>query len=857
MVDRPLERLAALFEELETLPSEEARQAFLERLAKVEPGVVRQLAALQKSHRQVESLPEELGGAFLEFARTLQGEGDPIHAEQQLMELLRHTQPTSDPEPAIADLRGYALHSLVSVSPTSFVFRARDRQLDRQVAIKFLSPHLASAPVHAKQFIDEARLASQISHPGVVKIFHVASPDEMPLVFFVMEWIDGPTLQQCLEPPNASIIQQRQQRVDQLIEAVEAIHRKQVIHRDLKPSNILLDRDQDRLVIIDFWLAIDPLHSSKPLDPAGTLPFMSPEQLQGQPLTAQSDLFSLGLIVAMLLGLRHPFGSDHAAEVAQGILSQKPRFDPLPPGIDPSLIEVLQRALAKDPSQRYGSAIEFGKAVRRVFPSMVTPVGRLPSSSQQRAWALPATLIGALLITLPWLLLRPAAIQSPQSLKGRNAEPSGAERARVLEQDGNTVSRGDTTVAASGEWIDANTFRMANGVELIHFPAPIQLLANAKSPPPIDERGPLKRLFFTHGDKEFLIGRSLVTQRQYLATLGELPAAMKGVPPDLDAPVRSVTYEEIEQFLRICNRDQTDQPLFQISWDFDLLFAAYVYPLLTGQATHEDLSRFASRPNPSHLDPIPIPDRSHAIQGVFGRYWEWTHRELRKPVQMNGAVDFSNSGEQLSRRQKVVIGSSQSHGFDHLFDCYYGINDHFQEMQGLQLHLETDQQTAYLRPSQLGERGYFRSRYQWDRPVRKARLGLNLHSFLDQASMGVRARVRSEAADPPLDQQPWREICSHHGIHQRIDQIDITEILQGAVEAELEYWLQADALPLHYLQFARSYPTPSSLPYLHLEIDFGPTDTPWIEQRIVPSNYHSPSLGFRLLQQWPVGKRKR
>jgi hypothetical protein len=123
--------------------------------------------------------------------------------------------------------------------------------------------------------------------------------------------------------------------------------------------------------------------------------------------------------------------------------------------------------------------------------------------------------------------------------------------------------------------------------------------------------------------------------------------------------------------------------------------------LLTGQATHEDLSRFASPPNPSHLDPIPIADRSHAIQGVFGRYWEWTHRELRKPVQMNGAVDFSNSGEQLSRRQKVVIGSSQSHGFDHLFDCYYGINDHFQEMQGLQLHLETDQQTAYLNSKPL------------------------------------------------------------------------------------------------------------------------------------------------------------
>jgi hypothetical protein len=213
-----MEELADLFDELMRLESESQRHAFLLRLAESRPELAQSLRRLAGHASISEQLPEILRSSFEQVAdQEGATESAPWDAELQLMELLSHCQPTTDPEPAIADLRGYDLHALVSVSSNSFVFRARDRRLDRQVAIKFLSPHLAKDATGAQAFINEAKLASQVTHPGVVKIFHISSPEEMPLVFFVMEWIEGPSLQQCLEERSPTILEQPERRLDQLI----------------------------------------------------------------------------------------------------------------------------------------------------------------------------------------------------------------------------------------------------------------------------------------------------------------------------------------------------------------------------------------------------------------------------------------------------------------------------------------------------------------------------------------------------------------------------------------------------------------------------------------------------------------
>src|SRR5689334_18661784 len=189
------------------------------------------------------------------------------------------------------------------------VYRARDLRLGREIAIKVLPAEVASFPDRLARFEREARTVAGLNHPNIVTLFSVE--DEDGIRFLTMELVEGQTLSTLVSPGGLPLPKLLELAVP-LTDALVAAHEKGVIHRDLKPGNVMVSRE-GRVKVLDFGLAkmMDggsntapgtmTVTSGGPLstdeDVVGTIPYMSPEQLRGEPIDARSDLFSLGVIL--------------------------------------------------------------------------------------------------------------------------------------------------------------------------------------------------------------------------------------------------------------------------------------------------------------------------------------------------------------------------------------------------------------------------------------------------------------------------------------------------------------------------------------------------------------------------------
>jgi len=232
------------------------------------------------------------------------------------------------------------------------VYEADDTGLARKVAIKLL-PSLASATGEARaQFEREAKAAASLSHTNVITVHDVGEYQQRP--FFAMEYVEGePLADRIARGPLPS-----EEVVDitlQMCRGLAAAHKSGLAHRDLKPSNLLIDND-GRVKILDFGLAsMRDVRGSTADDPrSGTVAYMSPEQLNGEEVTAQSDLFSLGIVMYEMLTGRRPFQGDYEASLVYSIVNDTP--EPLRnhhPDISEHLEAVVLRLLEKDRSARY------------------------------------------------------------------------------------------------------------------------------------------------------------------------------------------------------------------------------------------------------------------------------------------------------------------------------------------------------------------------------------------------------------------------------------------------------------------------------------------------------------------------
>jgi predicted Ser/Thr protein kinase len=254
------------------------------------------------------------------------------------------------------------------------VWEAYDELLGRSVAVKVLAAHLSEDDRARKRFQREARAAAGLSsHPHVVTIYDVGEHDGR--VFMVMELMRGGTVADRLREGRAIADETALRWLREAASALDAAHDEGIVHRDIKPGNLLLD-DRDRLAMADFGIARlameDQLTATGQV--LGTASYISPEQAVGEPATPASDRYALAVVAFELLTGSRPFQAEHFAAQARAHVEDQPPLaserDPsLPKGVD----AVLDRGMAKEPSERWGSARDMVDALDRAMSGQRPP----------------------------------------------------------------------------------------------------------------------------------------------------------------------------------------------------------------------------------------------------------------------------------------------------------------------------------------------------------------------------------------------------------------------------------------------------------------------------------------------------
>ncbi len=245
---------------------------------------------------------------------------------------------------------------------TSRVDKARDTVLGRIVALKTLV-HSFGAPTEQKQFLREAQIVSQLSHPAIVNLYDVGIEDGN-VAYLVMEYVPGKTLQQVLaESTDPMPIPRACAWISDLAGALHRAHRSGVIHGDIKPANILVTED-GKVKLSDFGIARFATQVSGSGKMMGTPAYLSPEQILGEPQNTRSDLFSLGIVLYQMVTGVAPFDGSSVSAVCAQIL----QAEPVPPSqrnpaVSPELDRIILRCLAKTSADRYPSADAFATSL--------------------------------------------------------------------------------------------------------------------------------------------------------------------------------------------------------------------------------------------------------------------------------------------------------------------------------------------------------------------------------------------------------------------------------------------------------------------------------------------------------------
>ena len=245
------------------------------------------------------------------------------------------------------------------------VYSAFDEQLQRHVALKTLPPHLAADAQVRSRFLREARTAAALSHPNIVPIYSAAERDGV--VYFAMGFVDGESLAERIAREGPLQFDTVRPLLDELASALGFAHAHGIVHRDVKAENVLLDRKSGRAMVTDFGIA--RVAETQPLTATGTVlgtvHYMSPEQVSGDPLDGRSDLYSLGVLTFFALTGRFPFERNTAsAVVVAHVNAPPPRLRDVLPNCPPTLDALVARLLAKSPSDRFPDAEALRSAVR-------------------------------------------------------------------------------------------------------------------------------------------------------------------------------------------------------------------------------------------------------------------------------------------------------------------------------------------------------------------------------------------------------------------------------------------------------------------------------------------------------------
>ncbi|MDP9267070.1 MAG: protein kinase [Acidobacteriota bacterium] len=301
----------------------------------------------------------------------------------------------------------YEIHSPVGAGGMGEVYRARDTRLGRDVAIKILPEGFTQDTDRLRRFEQEAHVVATLNHPNILAIFDVGKEDGAP--YLVTELLEGEPLREKLKSGPLPVRRALEYALG-IAHGLAAAHEKGIVHRDLKPENVFVTRD-GRVKILDFGLAklaraeaaaagatldsptID--HATSPGMLLGTVEYMSPEQVRGQPADSRSDIFALGTMLYEMLAGARAFHRETAAETMTAILKEDPpeftdAAHPVPPGLE----RIVRRCLEKTPEQRFQSARDLAFALESISGmssgSVVAPARAL---GKGRSWRTPAGVV--------------------------------------------------------------------------------------------------------------------------------------------------------------------------------------------------------------------------------------------------------------------------------------------------------------------------------------------------------------------------------------------------------------------------------------------------------------------------------
>jgi Tol biopolymer transport system component len=287
----------------------------------------------------------------------------------------------------------YRIEALIGAGGMGQVYRARDPQIERAVAIKMLPAAYAADSERLRRFEQEARASGALNHPNILTLYDVGRSDGCP--YLVMELLDGETLRDRIGR-GAMPLPRLCEVAAAIARGLAAAHARGIVHRDLKPENVMITRDE-RVKILDFGIAklcapdseLDQRRERTPLRTAadtmlGTVGYMAPEQIRGQPTDERADLFALGAILFEMLTGRRAFDRDSRVETLNAILhDDAPGLDAAAVRALPAIDRIVRRCLEKDPDARFQSARDLAFALESI--SGVTTTKRDPTMAAARS----------------------------------------------------------------------------------------------------------------------------------------------------------------------------------------------------------------------------------------------------------------------------------------------------------------------------------------------------------------------------------------------------------------------------------------------------------------------------------------
>jgi predicted Ser/Thr protein kinase len=305
----------------------------------------------------------------------------------------------------------YEIINLLGKGAMGIVYKALDPDIDREVAVKTIRFDLISDEDEKNElmlrFIREARAAGKLVHPNIITIHDVGKEKDM--TYIVMQYIEGPSLQNWISSKKKFSAQDIVKLMLQLCDALNFAHESGIVHRDIKPANILLDNN-GKPHICDFGVAhVEMSTITQTGATIGTPSYMSPEQVMGKKIDKRSDIFSLGAILYELLTGRRPFEGESITTVIYKIVNEEAvPITQVRKELPPEFEHIISKALAKDPDNRYGSCAEFAddlKEITHFSDETLAMTGvresafavRAPEKKRKKLF-LPLALVGAVIV---------------------------------------------------------------------------------------------------------------------------------------------------------------------------------------------------------------------------------------------------------------------------------------------------------------------------------------------------------------------------------------------------------------------------------------------------------------------------